>query len=153
MNDWKEIMTFTLPQEAYMAKGYLESEGIESLVFDDLTVQVNLLYSNAIGGVKVLVRETDYEGGIEILKKGGYLNSNNGEPVSKFNVLMIDKDTDAKKCPFCQSDNIGKKKGLNIWSAIIYLILSLFVPIYKSTYCCYDCEKEWRFRKAKKQKL
>lgn len=153
MNDWKIIITFTNPQEAYIAKGYLESEGIESFILDDLTVQVNFLYSNAIGGVKVLVRGADYERGIEILEKGGYLNLNNADPISKFNVVISDKKTDKKKCPYCQSDNIGKKKGLNILSAVIYIILGLFVPIYKSTYRCYDCENEWRFRKAKEQKL
>lgn len=153
MNDWKTIITFTSPQEAYIAKGYLESQGIDSFIFDDMTAQVNLLYSNAIGGVKILVRDADYERGIEILKKGGYINMNIDETNRKFNIVSADKKTDKKKCPFCQSDNIGKKKGLNILSPLIYLILGFFVPIYKSTYCCYECEKEWRFQKAKKQKL
>lgn len=153
MNDWKTIITFTNPQEAYIAKAYLDSEGIESYVLDDLTVQVNFLYSNAIGGVKVLVRDTDCERGIALLEKGGYINRNHADDTSKLNVVCIDEKTDKTVCPFCQSDNIGKKKGLHFWSPLIYLILGLFVPIYKSTYRCYDCEKEWRFRKAKKQKL
>lgn len=153
MNDWKTIITFTSPQEAYLAKGYLESEGIESFLFDDMTAQVNLLYSNAIGGVKILVRDEDYDQGIEILTKGGYINMNIGKTSSPFEIVSADKKTDKQKCPFCQSDNIGKKKGLNILSPVIYMILGLFVPIYKSTYCCYDCEKEWRFGEAKKQKL
>jgi hypothetical protein len=153
MDDWKTIITFTSPQEAYMAKGYLESQGIGSFIMDDMTAQVNFLYSNAIGGVKVLVSDEDYEQGIEILKKGGYINMNIAETNSQLNIVSADKKTDKKICPFCQSDNIGKKKGLNILSPLIYLILGLFVPIYKLTYCCYDCEKEWRFREAKKQKF
>lgn len=153
MTDWKTIITFTSPQEAHMAKGYLESQGIESFILDDMTAQVNFLYSNAIGGVKVLVSDTDYEQGIEILKKGGYINMNNDETISQLNIVSADKKTDKRICPFCQSDNVGKKKGLNILSPLIYFILGLFVPIYKSTYCCYDCEKEWKFREVKKQKL
>ena len=153
MDDWKTIITFTSPQEAYMAKGYLESRGIESFILDDMMAQVNFLYSNAIGGVKVLVSDADYEQGIEVLKKGGYINMNIAETKSKFNIVSADKRTDKRICPFCQSDNVGNKKGLNTLSALIYLIMGFFVPIYKSTYCCYDCEKEWRFRKEKKQEL
>ena len=127
MDDWKTIITFTRPQEAYMAKGYLESQGIESFIMDDMTAQVNFLYSNAIGGVKVLVSDADYERGIEILKKGGYIKMNIAETKSQFNIVSADKKTDKKICPFCQSDNIGKKKGLNILSPLIYFILGLFV--------------------------
>jgi hypothetical protein len=153
MNDWETIITFTSPQEAHLAKSYLESEGIETFVFDDMTAQVNFLYSNAIGGVKILVRTSDYERGIQILEKGGYINRNQSDEIDNPQIVSSYEQTDKTVCPFCQSENIGKKKGLNILSSVIYLILGLFVPIYKSTYCCYDCEKEWRFRKGKKQKL
>ncbi len=151
MDDWKTIITFTLPYEAHLAKGYLDSEGIESMIFDEVTVQMNFLYSNAIGGVKVLVRESDWDRGIEILKKGGYINS--GISNHKPGFELIDKDPDKSKCPFCQSDNIGKKKNMNIWTVWIYLLLGVFFPLFKSTYICYDCEKEWRFRKTKKTKI
>ena len=41
--------------EAYIAKGRLEYVGIECLMRDENLIQVNWLYSNAIGGVKLYV--------------------------------------------------------------------------------------------------
>jgi len=54
MKDWVTLLTFTYPHEAHLAKGRLESEGIEVQITDELTVQAYNLYSNAIGGVKLM---------------------------------------------------------------------------------------------------
>jgi len=155
MDNWKTAITLTYPHEAHIVKGYLESEGINSVVEDDLTAQVNNFYSNAIGGVKVLINDVDYDKGIEILKKGGYINTENTAKESGIELVYIDSPADIKKCPFCQSDNIGKKKGLHILPVILYFTFGffgpmLFIPIYKITYSCFDCEKVWKYRKAKK---
>jgi len=73
MKDWITILTFTYPHEAHLAKGKLESEGIEVQITDELTVQVHNFYSNAIGGVKLLVRETDLQRANQILIDSGYI--------------------------------------------------------------------------------
>jgi hypothetical protein len=110
MDDWKTIITFTSPQEAHMAKGYLESQGIKSFILDDMTAQVNFLYSNAIGGVKVLVNDADYEQGIEILKKGGYINMNVDETNSQLNIVSTDKKTDKKNALFVNQTTLVERK-------------------------------------------
>ncbi len=73
MSEFKKIMVFTFPQEAYTAKAYLESEGIEVFLQDEMTTQVFNFYSNAIGGVKMLVQEADTERALQLLIEGGYL--------------------------------------------------------------------------------
>ncbi len=73
MSDWKRIMVFTFPQEAYTAKAYLESEGIEVFLQDEMTTQVFNFYSNAIGGVKMLVPDEQVNKAINLLIEGGYL--------------------------------------------------------------------------------
>ena len=45
--------------EAFLAKGTLDSAGIESFLVDQNIVQMDWLYSNAVGGVKLLVHEED----------------------------------------------------------------------------------------------
>lgn len=55
--------------------GKLESEGISVQIKDELTAQVNNFYSNAIGGVKVLVAENDYNRAIEILIETGNITA------------------------------------------------------------------------------
>lgn len=57
MNNWETLITFTYPHEAHMAMGFLESEGIRTIIRDEMTVQVQNFYSNAIGGVKLLVQQ------------------------------------------------------------------------------------------------
>jgi len=67
------IATFTYPSEIAIIKGRLESDGIECFVKDELTVQVNNFYSNAIGGIKLQVRQNDVEQALIILKNLGYI--------------------------------------------------------------------------------
>ena len=56
-----------------MAKGKLESEGIEVIIKDEFTAQVNNFYSNAIGGVKLLVKEADFDNARLLLIESGYI--------------------------------------------------------------------------------
>lgn len=61
----------TAPYDIYLVKGYLESEGIETQLQNELAAQV---YSNAVDEAKLLVKEEDVDKAIAILKKGGYIN-------------------------------------------------------------------------------
>lgn len=149
MKNWEILITFTYPHEAHMVKGFLESEGIETLIQDEMTTQVDNFLSNAIGGVKLLVQKEDYELGIATLKNGGYIKDEN-EKVEEAGIVYADNSDSKICCPFCKSDNIMKNKDINILTPIIYFILGAFIPIFKPKYKCYDCEKEWIFRKAKR---
>ena len=53
--------------DALLAKGLLESSGIECFLADDNLVAINWLLSNAIGNVKLQVKEEDAEAALEIL--------------------------------------------------------------------------------------
>lgn len=73
MSDWQKIKVFMYPQDAYLAKALLESEGITVFLQDEMTTQVFNFYSNALGGVKMLVPTSEAEKAITMLKEGGYL--------------------------------------------------------------------------------
>lgn len=73
MNNWITILTFTLPHEAHLAKTKLQSEGFEVVIRDELTAQTNNFYSNAIGGVKLQIKEEDYKQAYKILKDLDYI--------------------------------------------------------------------------------
>lgn len=53
------IAQFSKGFDAHLAKSKLESEGIEGFLADEHIVQMNWLYSNLVGGVKLQVRESD----------------------------------------------------------------------------------------------
>jgi len=40
MDNWITVLTFTYPHEAHMAQNFLESEGFETMLKDELTTQV-----------------------------------------------------------------------------------------------------------------
>jgi len=94
--NWITIKTFTLPIEAAIIRGRLESEGIECFLTNELTTQVNPLYSNAIGGVELQVRESDLQNAIAILKEGGYLPDEDALP----STFLLKLDSITLKIPF-----------------------------------------------------
>jgi len=108
------VMTFSYPHELAIIRARLESEGIECFVQDELTTQINPFYSNAIGGVKLQVKESDVPIAIEILKDGGFFIEDNS-PESKF-VTNLDKYT--SRLPFL------KRVRLEIRLIVIFVILT-----------------------------
>lgn len=142
--NWLVILTFVYPHEAHMAKVYLESEGIETQIRDELTAQVNNFYSNAIGGVKLLVKESDLAIGIELLKKGGYI-TDPGFQEAKIEIVSVKKGFVKDVCPFCKSENISIKRVPNILVVIILFVFRIPFPVFKKSYKCFDCGKEWKY--------
>ena len=53
--------------EAFIAKSVLENAGIECLLQDDNLVRMDWFWSNALGGIKLVVREKDVEEAEKIL--------------------------------------------------------------------------------------
>ena len=57
----KTVATFSFPHEAHIARAKLESEGIPALVADEHTINMQWLYSNALGGVRLQVPPTAFD--------------------------------------------------------------------------------------------
>ena len=55
------IATFTTPEDAHLFRAYLGAQGIEGFLLDEYLVQLFWYYSNAIGGVRVVVDDADAE--------------------------------------------------------------------------------------------
>ena len=120
MNNWKIILSFTYPHEVHIVKGRLESEGIPVQIKDELTAQVNNFYSNAIGGVKLLVQEKDYERALEILIETGQIN----RPTKTENKLLIQIDRISSKLPL-----LGKSRiELRLILIIALLLMIIITP-------------------------
>jgi hypothetical protein len=72
MENWTVVYTAIYPQEVYMAQSLLETEGIETFIRDELASQV-IGYGIAVGGVKLMVHESDAGRALELLAGGGYI--------------------------------------------------------------------------------
>jgi len=147
MDSWVTIQIFTLPTDAQMAQLRLESEGITCFLKDEETIGVMNLYSNALGGIKLQVLNEDVEQAREILINGGFINTE--KSTQKKNIEVIDDSTisDKNKCPYCGSDNIDTVVHPSFWVIFFYFVLSVIFPIFKSWEKCYDCSKEWKYKK------
>lgn len=149
MNKWSVVHTVTFLQDAYMIKAYLESAGIETLIPDELTAQVNNFYTTAIGGVRLMVHTEDLEAGIALLKEGGYINTEHSVTDDEILIVKSDDTTDTACCPFCGSTNIGKRNTPGWMMIVLYFLLSALFPIFRSANKCFDCGKVWKFKKTK----
>jgi DNA-directed RNA polymerase subunit RPC12/RpoP len=136
------VLTVTYPHELIVIRGRLESEGIACFAQDELTVQVNPFYSNAIGGIKLQVRESDYSKAVEILEQDVSDCLESGEPI-EIDDANIEDDT-AIKCPHCGSKEVLKAKLSPKAFVISVLLLGFPIPFMSKTYHCFGCGKEFK---------
>ena len=121
MTDYVTIATFMYPSEVLPYRMRLEAEGLETRVLDELTVQVHNFYSNAIGGVKLQVAQSDEERAIEILLELGYLKEKDFEPPRFWNRM----DAWTRAIPLLNRYRVELR--FLVLAGILFLCLTLFV--------------------------
>lgn len=89
MEKFITVATFQYPHEAYVLKTKLESQGVRVFLKDELTVQVHNFLSNAIGGVKLQIKESDLSKALPLLAEAGFLERNGTQKPSYFNWIEI----------------------------------------------------------------
>lgn len=72
MTSFVSIISAYSASELYMLRSRLDFEGIECYIKDELTNQVNPLYSVATGGVELMVRKEHYTSALRVLLECGY---------------------------------------------------------------------------------
>lgn len=122
------VKTFDTSVNAHLFRIELENEGIESFIYDEETITMDPLLSNAIGGIKVKINRTDIERTKEFLAKR---EEENNPP-----------------CPNCESKHINTnfrsfKSTLGIVSAITAFLFMIFPPLFKTVNKCLDCNHEF----------
>jgi len=123
MENWTTVISFTYPHEAHVANSKLVSEGLETRITDELTVQVYNFYSNAIGGVKIQVKEKDVEEAIRLLKEGGFIQET--EAIKSEFLLSIDSKT--ANIPFLGKVLIEIRIAILVLIAVIILIIPIII--------------------------
>ncbi len=123
------LRSFENGVEAHMLRSKLESEGIQSVVFDENTVGAMPIYSITVGGVKVMVLEEEREAAEQIC------DAIEGTPYT-------DEADRPKVCSKCGSTDLFQGKSLRnkkgIFSSILTVLFSTF-PMYNPVYRCRRC--------------
>lgn len=66
------IAVFPTAFNAHVIQGRLQAEGIECYVQDEHSVQMTPMFSNAIGGIKLQVKDGDVQTAVALLRQSGY---------------------------------------------------------------------------------
>ena len=132
------IATFSHAVDAHLAKTRLESAGIECFIVDEYTVTMNWLYSNAIGGVKLQVKKSDYKKAIEILQQ---------KPVKIDSAQdKVGKEEMGPHCPKCNSPDIYYERFSRRLVFISWLLLGFPLPFLKRKWKCSKCGYTWKVK-------
>lgn len=124
MEKFVTLHSFTFPSEIFAIKGRLEAEGIECQTKDELTVQVHNFYSNAIGGIRLQVREKDYEKAKEILIETGYIIEKGQEKD-----IWSKVDDYTKNIPFLKKTRVELRFILLIGIILSILLFPIFIAM------------------------
>ncbi|WCO01483.1 DUF2007 domain-containing protein [Psychroserpens ponticola] len=121
IDNYTVLSTFPYSTEAQVTKSKLESEGITVMLLDEKTVDSDPLISQAIGGVKLLVSDNDFEKALLIF--------------NEIRPYEVDENGNSIHCPSCTSNRILiaplERKNL---------FLMLFPFFEKTKHICNNCK-------------
>ena len=121
MDGWINILTFSYSHQAHLAKTKLESEGIEVMIFNELTSQVYNINPATMGGIKLMVPEHQFPQAYQLLVEGGYIVESR-ESNSKFWKML-----DTKTSAFPLMNKLPLEVRLLILTALLLAVI--LIPI------------------------
>jgi hypothetical protein len=117
--------------EAQVAKSALDSAGIFAFLRDENVIRIDWGYSNAVGGIRLQVRQADANAAEEVLS----------QPIPP----TIEADSgnyEQPRCPSCQSLDI-KFEEINPKIGLASILIAVPVPWPKQLWSCNTCGAKW----------
>lgn len=127
--DLVSIRSFDSYFTANMVLGRLQSDGVECYLKDENTVVIDPILTNAIGGIKLMVKDSE----VDLAK-----------------ALLNGYDEDYRKaaiCPKCNSQAFSYElipKPVNFLTAVLTWTFSSYAVATEYTYRCGNCGYETR---------
>lgn len=131
MQELTTIRQFRDLPEALLAKGCLESAGIECLLADENLVRLDWFISNFIGGIKLKVHAADVENACKILD----------EPILEGLYVQSVGLYEQPRCPKCQSLDVTFQEVTP--AAYVSAYLNVPIPFQRQAWRCRTCDVEW----------
>lgn len=120
MEEFITVATFQYPHQAYIIKTKLESQGISVFLKDELTIQAHNFLSNAVGGVKLQIKESDLKTVLPVLTELGLMEN---KPTSTSgDMSWIDERTN--RIPIIKKWPV-EVRGIFIVAIILILLFTL----------------------------
>jgi DNA-directed RNA polymerase subunit RPC12/RpoP len=127
--DFVLLQSFTNYIDAHIVLGRLQEEDIDCWLKDENVVTINPIWTNATGGIKLMVAQNQLQ---------------------KAQSLLLEFDTEKRsrfRCPYCNSGNIelvsSHKEPANWFSVLMgFLFFSYAMPV--KIWHCFKCGKEFK---------
>ena len=123
------LQSFNNYVDAHLLRSRLESEDIECWLQDENTVTINPIWTNAVGGIKLMVKKEDFVRASDIFRE----TENNRKQ--------------AIECPNCKGHNVElvstPRKASNWISAIFGFLLGDYAMSVDKVNHCFDCGHEF----------
>jgi hypothetical protein len=132
LGDLVTLRQFRDLPEALLARGSLESAGIESQLVDDNMIRMNWFISNLLGGIKLKVHAEDVEAANEILN----------QPIPETIEVEGVGSYAQPKCPRCQSLDVSFRE-LDKFFSYGSAYVGVPIPVYHQAWTCCACGNEW----------
>lgn len=123
------IARYSLPYEAHLARARLESEGIPAFVADEHTINMQWLYSDALGGVRLQVPEPWALRALSVLAE------------DREQVLMEAQQVDTDLCRHCGSADTEYHQIGRRWAFLMFLGINFPLFPVRDGIRCRDCGK------------
>ncbi|WP_108652601.1 putative signal transducing protein [Dongshaea marina] len=129
-DQWVVVGRFSFPLDAQIAKGALEAEGIDAFIADEHTINMQWLYSDAMGGVRLMTHPDQAEQARNLLRE------DHSEAVEE-----LAGPGDYLRCPYCDSSDIepytlGKKPAF-----LVFILLGFPLFFYQPGIRCRQCHR------------
>jgi hypothetical protein len=126
--DFVIVRSFGNYVDAHIARGLLEEEGIECWLKDEHTITINPIWTQAMGGIKLMVAISDADKANKILDK------------------IRDKHRLFRNCPACGSNNLElvstPRKASNWLTALLSFFFGDYAIAPDKVWHCFDCGHE-----------
>lgn len=127
--DFVILQSFNNYMDAHLLMSRLESDGLECWLQDENTVTINPILTNAVGGIKLLVKKEDFVRARQLFWE---IENNRKQSV---------------ECPKCKGHNIElvstPRKASNWFAAIFTFALGDFALTVDKVNHCFDCGYEF----------
>ncbi len=121
------VARYSFPYEAHIARGKLESEGIPAFVADEQTINMQWLYSDALGGVRLQVPSAWAERARDVLDE------------DRTEDLEQATSPESVACEACGSHDTEPFQQGKRWAFLVFLGLDFPLFPFRNTVRCRAC--------------
>jgi hypothetical protein len=137
MNRIRRLRSYEFVHEAQLDLIKLHDEGIAAVLKNERMVSMAPHYSNAVGGVQLLVNDEDFDAAARVIS---YEADESALLQEMYPEAPLEPVT---ACPTCGSTNLIQ--GRSAWSGLlIYLATTLPISLRNQNVSCATCGHRWK---------